>query len=55
MTEPFVDVNETTCAALGYTKEQLLSNKVDSIFTLATPHFPANTSLPFTKNAVYGC
>jgi phosphoserine phosphatase RsbU/P len=44
-----VDVNETTCAALGYTKEQLLSNKVDSIFTLATRIFQQTHLFPLLK------
>jgi phosphoserine phosphatase RsbU/P len=44
-----VDVNETTCGALGYTKEQLLSNKLDSIFTLATRIFQQTHLFPLLK------
>jgi sigma-B regulation protein RsbU (phosphoserine phosphatase) len=44
-----VDVNENTCTTLGYTKEQLLSAKLDSIFTLATRIFQQTHLFPLLK------
>jgi phosphoserine phosphatase RsbU/P len=44
-----IDVNETTCNALGYTKEQLVDAKLDSIFTLATRIFQQTHLFPLLK------
>jgi phosphoserine phosphatase RsbU/P len=44
-----IDVNETTCTTLGYTKEQLLNNKLDLIFTLATRIFQQTHLFPLLK------
>lgn len=44
-----IDVNETLCTGLGYTKEELLGKKVDVISTLATRIFQQTHFFPLLK------
>ncbi|HEY2726985.1 MAG TPA: PAS domain-containing protein, partial [Parafilimonas sp.] len=44
-----ININETACNALGYTREELTEKKIDIIFTIATRMFYQTHLLPMIK------
>ena len=49
MMEQLVEINETLCIALGYTKQELTGKKLDIIFTIATRIFYQTHFFPLLK------
>ena len=48
-----ININETACNALDYTKQELTEEKIDIIFTIATRIFYQTHLLPMIK--MQGC